>query len=297
MDTTKICILANCVHHSLALTLRQNLPGVKVVSYPLFAIAPEKYPEILANLATFDAILMLDHSEKFHPLDTATVRQHYGDKTYVCPTPFFAGQQPDMCYMVANGTRLVSHDALMGDYNSALLFWECQAGRGTDDIVADYVSGTAFGKIKLRALWEASLERLRSDEKNTEIEISPIIAKLAPTKQLFLSFNHPTEELICAIAESFAQKAFDFDGEFSPIPAAVHDLYADAFWPIRDEVMQANGMDFERRGTFKRPDRMGGETLSVEEFARLSCDYYKSLPDLDKIKVVTPNYLPTHLEI
>lgn len=296
MNNLKICVLGNCVHAGLAVTLRQNLPEAQVVSYPLFAIDPAEYSGILADLANFDAILMLDHSEKFQPLDTVNIRRLYPDKTYVCPTPFFAGQQPDMCYMLANGERLVSHEALMGDYHSALLLWECQAGRETADIVADYVSGVAFSKIKLKALWDVSLERLRLNEANTEIEISPIIARLAPTKQLFLSFNHPTEELICAIAQSFAQKAFGFEGDFTPIPAAIHDLYADAFWPIRDEVMKANGMDFERRDTFKRPDRMGGATLSIEEFATLSCDYYKSLPDLGKIKVVTPDYLPTHLE-
>lgn len=296
MGALKICILANCVHASLSKTLQHNMPGAIVSSYPLFAIPPEKYRDILKDLAEFDAILMLDHSKKFSPLDTKNLRAVYGDKVFVCPTPFFAGQQPDMCYMIANGQRLVSHDALMGDYNSALLLWDCQAGRDTDEIVADYVSGAAFKKLDLKALWDTSLERLRAGEAETQIAISPMISELSRTKQLFLSFNHPTEELICAIAEDFARQAFGFEGSFTPIPAAEHDLYADAFWPMRDEVMQANGLNFARRDTFKRPDRMGGATLTIAEFARLSCDYYKSLSDLDGIKVVTPDYLATHLE-
>lgn len=291
----KIAVLSNCTHRGVAKTLQKNLPDAQVVSYPVFALDAAAREKVLDDLSEMDRIFTLEHTEKFAPLDTKSLRARFKERVYSCPTPFFCGQQPDMAYLLEGNNIFVSRVELLGDYNSGLLLSMVQDGIPQETIVADYVSGAAFELIDIPGLWNASLQRLRDVENRTEISISGAISELARHKQVFLSFNHPTEDLICEISEQFARKALGSNISFEPISPADHDLYADAFWPVRPQVQDAMGLTFHAEQEFKRPDRMGGEMLTIEDFARASCDFYYSHPNLQKLNVVTPDYLKNYL--
>lgn len=288
-----LVVLGNCTHVSLALALRNSSLFSKVDSLEVYSVPEEDRQRQAANLAIADMILTIEHGESFGPLSTGALQRMYPGRVFSLPTPFFSGTVPDMAYLVRGGT-ISRALAVMGDYHSALLLMECQSGYSEMDIVSRYESGEAFCRLDVKGVWDDNIRELKSRERGTNIAISNYIEARAAEGKIaedFLSFNHPREGLVNHIARSFAKLAFGPKVEIPPILTAEHNLYHDALWPLHPVVAEILGLPLPQPPVYKTPDCLGGEQISIREFATRSFRFFNEGNASGEFKIATPSYL------
>lgn len=291
-------VLANCTHRSLMVALTRSGVFSRVESAELYSMDESRRTTLAEDVERFDLILTIEHGENFGQLATARLKERLGSRVYSLPTPFFSGTVPEMAYLSYEGS-ITRSAAVMGDYHSGLLLAELRAGYSTEQIVGRYVSGTAFERLDVEGIWAASLEELRQREKTAEITLSPFIEEAASRGEIgeqFLSFNHPREDLINHIARSFIQKATGQACSPALLTAQMHNLYADAIWPLHPVVAARLGLPQPTRLTFKQPDRMGGKIMEMDEFVRRSIAFFTTDKDPEKFRILSPSYLPTRIQ-
>ena len=288
-----LIVLGNCIHVSLALVLRKSGLFSKVDSLEVYSVPEGDRQREAEKLDAAQLILTIEHGEAFGPLSTAALRQAYPGRIFSLPTPFFSGTLPDMAYLIRDGA-ISRAPAVMGDYHSALLLLECQAGYSEMDIVDRYESGEAFGRMDVKGVWDDNLKELKSRELNTSIGISEYIESRAAEGKIgedFLSFNHPRESLVNHIARTFAKVALGPKAEIAPLPASEHNLYQDALWPLHPVVSEILGLPMPQPPIYKTPNRMGGERMGIREFASRSCHFFNEGDASGEFKIATPSYL------
>lgn len=198
-----------------------------------------------------------------------------------------------MAYLVRDGA-ISRAPAVMGDYHSALLLRECQSGYSEMDIVSRYESGEAFRRLDVKGVWDDNLRELKSRERGTSIAISDYIEARAAEGKIaedFLSFNHPKEGLVNHIARSFAKLALGPKAEIPPILKVEHNLYHDALWPLHPVVAEILGLPLPQPPVYKTPDSLGGEQISIREFATRSFRFFNKGDSSGEFKIATPSYL------
>ena len=294
-NRTRIAILANCTHTALTRTLRRHDPTLDIISFPVFAMTPAQLQETADRLDGVDQILTLVHGDRFGPLATAALRARHGTKVTAAPVPFFAGQHPDMAYVVAAGRRIGQEGGPLGDYSSAVILRDLQRGLSETQTVDRYVSGESIAELDIRRLWDQGLERLRDTEATTEIAISDQIAAAARGGQPFLTFNHPTAPLIAGICSRFLSRVQDRPVTVAALSEADHPLTTGAFWPVRDTVKAALGLNFPSDQRFKAQQDNGGHRMDVATFAAESYRAFRRTEAPEALRVVTPDYLAVQI--
>lgn len=288
-----LIVLANCIHLSLALVLRKSGLFSTVDSLEVYSVPEGDRQREAEKLSDLDMILTIEHGEGFGPLSTAALREAYPGRIFSLPTPFFSGTVPDMAYLIRDGS-ISRAPAVMGDYHSALLLLECQGGYSEADIVDRYESGEAFRRMDVKGVWDDNLRELKSRELSTSIGISEFIESRAAEGKVgedFLSFNHPREGLVNHIARSFARVALGPKAEIPPLSASEHNLYQDALWPLHPVVSEILGLPVPQTPVYKTPDHLGGERMSIREFASRSCRFFNEGSACAEFKIATPSYL------
>ena len=291
----RIAILANCTHTALTMTLRRHDPALDIISFPVFSMTADQMRETAERLDGVDHILTLVHGDRFGPLATAALRARHGGRVTAVPVPFFSGQQPDMAYVQAEGRRIGDENGPLGDYSSAVILRDLQRGLDETRTVDRYVSGESIAELDIRRLWDQSLDRLRQTEATTEIAISDTIAAMARGGQPFLSFNHPVAPLIAEICSRFLTRVQDRPVSMVPLADDLHPLASGAFWPVRDVVKAALGLNFASDQRFKVQQGRGGQWMNVESFAAASYRAFAQAPAPDALRVVTPDYLAAQI--
>ena len=293
----RIAILANCTHTALTRTLRRHDPALDIISFPVFAMTPAQLQDTADRLDGVDHILTLVHGDRFGPLATAALRARHGPKVTAVPVPFFAGQHPDMSYVVAAGRRIGQEGGPLGDYSSAVVLRDLQRGLTEAQTVDRYVSGESIAELDIRRLWDQGLDRLRQTEagQGTEIAVSDLVAAAARGGQPFLTFNHPTAPLIAAICSRFLTRVQDRPVTVAPLSEADHPLTTGAFWPVRDTVKAALGLNFPSEQRFKTQQDRDGQWMDVATFAAESYRAFKRTEAPEALRVITPDYLAAQI--
>ncbi|WP_386806040.1 WcbI family polysaccharide biosynthesis putative acetyltransferase [Litorisediminicola beolgyonensis] len=294
----RILVLANCTHHSIALALRSSGMFGTVQSAELYSMSKEERSRLSEKLDQFDAIVTIEHAEWAGPLATQMLRERLGDRLLILPTPFFSGLTPDMVYLNYQ-SEIARSTAVLGDYHSALVLADVQSGLSVDETTQRYASGTTFEQLDVKAVWQASLNELKVREASCDITLSDFIERATADGSIseqFLSFNHPAEGLISHIAR---QAIFRLTGQAVDgvlITPAQHNLYADAYWPMHAAVAEILGLPRPTKNRFKQPKRMGEAFLNIEDFARLSAEFFLKDRAPEGFSIVTPHYVQNNLK-
>ncbi|MDJ0820340.1 MAG: WcbI family polysaccharide biosynthesis putative acetyltransferase [Paracoccaceae bacterium] len=294
----RVLVVANCTHYSLALALRKSGLFGSVASAELYSMTPEERERLAQELDGYDYILTLEHGDNFGALATSALRQRLGKRVVSLPTPFFSGTVPEMAYL-RYGTDIARTAAVMGDYHSGLVLADVQSGFSAEQIVDRYVSGKIFDRLDVEGVWQDSMAALKEREQGTDIALTPFIEQVAANGTIsdqFLSFNHPTEDLINYIAGAFIKQTLGGqDSAHAFVSQAEHNLYADAFWPLHPVVAARLGLPPTRRQTFKQPNRLGGAELTMEAFVRGSVAFFTEDKDPAQFQIATPGYLTARI--
>lgn len=294
----RILVLANCTHYGIAQALRASAAFGYVESAELYSMTPDQRAALADRLGEFDAVVTVEHAEWAGPLATKPLRERLGARLLTLPTPFFSGLTPDMVYLKYRD-EIARSAAVLGDYHSALVLAEIQAGVSVDDTVRRYVSGEAFERLDVRAVWQASLDELKTREGTCDITLSDFIeASVADGSiaERFLSFNHPTEGLINHIAHQAIAQLTGRRINSELITRAQHNLYADAYWPMHPTVAEILGLPRPRNDRFKQPRRMGEAELDIADFARLSAEFFLKDGTPEGFSIVTPHYVQSNMK-
>jgi hypothetical protein len=272
----RVLILANCTHQSIALALRASGLFDTVQSAELYSMAPADRDLLAEQIDSFDAVVTLEHAEWAGPLATKALRDRCGAKLLSLPTPFFSGLTPDMVYLKYEDD-IARSAAGLGDYHSALLLADVQAGLDIEETVRRYVTGEVFERLDVAAVWQDSLRELKMREADCDIKLSDYIdAGVADgtIAEQFLSFNHPTEGMINHIACDTITKLTGRKVDRALITRDQHNLYSDAYWPMHPVVAETLGIPRPRTNLFKQPERLGNAFLSIEDFSRRSVEFF-----------------------
>jgi hypothetical protein len=286
-------ILANCTHISLAKALRKSGHFNKVDSVEVYTVAPERREEVANSLAGYEFIMTLDHGEAFGSLSTAALRERYGCRVFSLPTPFFSGVMPDMAYLTLR-SQISRAPGVLGDYHSGLILTECRDGFSEDEIVRRYADGSAFERLDIQGIWDDGLAELKRREVSCDISISDYIRQQKELNLItedFLSFNHPREGLINYITKLFLNLALGVDDYHNGLLPEEHNLYQDARWPTHPVVAERLGLTVPKYNTFRSPNRLGGEEMSIADFARRSCRFLRSNTPINHFQIHTPWFL------
>lgn len=292
-----VVVLGNCTHISIARTLRKSNRFSKVASVEVYTVPQEKRGQTADSLEAFDLVLTLEHGEAFGPLATSALRERFGDRLFSLPTPFFPGTMPDMAYLLLDG-KISRAPGILGDYHSGLILTECADGLSEQEVVRRYTDGSAFDRLDVEGVWDDAIAELERRERNTQIQFSDFIRErrqLGLVGEDFLSFNHPREAFINHICGAFARLVLGTDTRLPPLLAHEHNLYHDARWPLHPAVAERLGLPLPSLDTFKTPERLGGEELTVSEFARRSHRFFTSEGPAEKFKINTPSYLTNRI--
>ncbi len=290
---SRVLVMANCTHSSLALALRKSGVFAEIHSAELYSMSNQEREKLATELDQYSYILTLEHGDDFGPLSTSALRQKLGDKLLSLPTPFFSGLMPDMAYLLY-GDNIARTAAVLGDYHSGLILEEVRAGFCREDVVRRYVSGEAFDQLDVQGVWDKNLAELKAREKNTDIAISTFIEQAVADGTIadqFMSFNHPSEGLINHIAQAFIRRTTGQEHTRDLVTRQTHNLYADAFWPLHPTVAERLGLPQPETTMFKQPERLGGAHFEIDEFVRRSVDFFNERPALEKFTITTPHYL------
>lgn len=293
MAKPSVIVLGNCTHYALKTALAVSDAFETVASAELYSLPEDARETLATELATYDYILTLQHGSHFGPVATGALKKRYLDKVVSVPTPFFSGTMPDMAYLLYDGS-IARAQTVLGDYHSALLMAESADDLSRDMIVQRYVSGQAFDRLDVAQIWQDNLCELGERDKKADIALVPFIKETSQTGAIasgFLSFNHPTEHLITYVARQFMTRIAVGDPQRARLSADQHNLYADAHWPLHPVVAERLKLPQASNPTFKTPDRMGGERLSVAEFARRSVDSFRDGKALEQFSISTPAFL------
>lgn len=297
MNDSRILVIANCTHHSLALAIRASGMFSKVDSAELYSMSEEARSKLAEDIDEYGFVLSLEHGEGFNSLSTQALRARLGSRLVSLPTPFFSGLMPDMAYLQYEG-EIARSAAVLGDYHSALILDEVRSGFTIDEVTKRYVSGEAFERLNVEAIWSENLTELRKREAKTNLSISSYIEHAAAKGTLagqFLSFNHPTEGLINYIAQGFIRHITGQECPSAMVTKENHNLYADACWPLHPVVAERLGVQRTSQTLFKQPNRLGGKYMTMEEFAHRSATFFISGRRPERFTVVTPHYLLQHI--
>lgn len=296
-STPAAAVLANCTHASLAKALSKSGCFSSVRSVEVYTVPEEAREKEAETLSEVDFILTLEHGEGFGPLSTASLRERFGGRVFALPTPFFSGLMPDMAYLTVAG-EISRAPGVLGDYHSALILRECQDGRSEEEVATRYADGTAFERLDVEGVWNDGIEELKRREKNTEISLSDFLMERKAVGLLteeFLSFNHPREGLINHIAQTFLTLAIGPSAKAEPLMPSEHNLYHDARWPLHPAVAQRLGLPLPRTQTFRSPNRLGGEEMTLSEFALRSARFILSENSPQDFEIHTPWFLKNRL--
>jgi hypothetical protein len=290
-------ILANCTHISLAKALRKSGHFNKVDSVEVYTVAPERREEVANSLAGYEFIVTLDHGEGFGSLSTAALRERYGCRVFSLPTPFFSGVMPDMAYLTLRG-QISRAPGVLGDYHSGLILAECRDGFSEEEIVRRYSDGSAFERLNIQGIWDDGIAELKRREVSCDICISDYILQQRELNLIaedFLTFNHPREGLINYITKTFLNLALEITEHQNGLLPEEHNLYQDARWPTHPVVAERLGLTAPKCNTFRSPNRLGGEEMSVADFARRSCRFLRANTPSSHFKIHLPGCLEKHI--
>lgn len=291
-------VIANCNHWSLSEALRQANLFENVHSIALYSLPTEERKRLFDTIDRFDYILTLSHGSRYGDLSTSNLKKMLGSRLVSVPTPYFSAIYPDICYL-QHGQELATCERLLGDYHSAAILNDVKMGYTSEEIAQRYENGESFSLLDLEGIWQDNINEMLTRDSICDIPLSPLINQAlgdGSLQDLFLSINHPSERVINYIACSFVRKTLS---ETFPqqelISSAMHGLYAGAILPVHPIVVSKFGLREPKNIQFKQPDDLGGQRFSLNRFAKLSADYFKSINNLDLVSISSPYYLSSRI--
>lgn len=289
----KLLVLANCTHHSIGEALKASSLFDFVRTEAVFSLTDTQRQSLAGEIDSFDYVVSLEHAGWAGELESSRLRSRLGGRLITLPAPFFSGLFPDKAYLTYGGS-ISRCSAALGDYHSALILEEVKSGYGLEDIVQRYASGESFSRIDIIGVWNDSLEELKEREKHNDVCLSDYIEKCVEEGTIsdqFLSFNHPREGLINHIARSIIKMLTGKLVETQLLTREMHNLYAGPRWPLHPAVALRLGLPRPIDVRFKRPLAAGGGWMELDEFVRVSVDFFKRGVVPENFKIVTPHYL------
>lgn len=289
----KLLILANCIHWSLATALENSGFFSRVDSHALFLLSSEQRLKLLETVHLYDYVLTLQHNSNYGELSTESLKAKFGERILSVPTPFFSGLTPDICYLTYSGS-LSRSSSVLGDYHSSIILTEMQSGTDKQETVRRYVSGESFDLLDIKGVWNDNIEELVKRDQLADIKLMPYIESSISSRIIatdFFTFNHPSENIVNYIAHEFIRQIFSTQLSKTLIDGSSHSLSQGVFCPMHPVV--ADCMELPRSSVvnFKQPSEFGNGTITLEEFAASSYDFFATHDDLSKFVITTPRYL------
>jgi hypothetical protein len=196
----KISVIGNCQIAALNPILRMMNPSIEIVNFPaVHTLQESNRREIEENLKTADWIFTQPIGAEY-PVDfvrTAHLKAAYPGKTILWPVAYFSGYAPDWDVL-----RDASKDHYPGpllSYHSSKILFAFFSGMNMPSAVQFFLGSTEFDSSRYGDAVAASLNNLKSRERELNVRLSDYIEERFRDRRLFHIMNHPDISVMAEI--------------------------------------------------------------------------------------------------
>lgn len=247
----KICVMGNCQSAPIKSLLQQrlNIPCEIIQIKPVHLLKEHDIKGVVSTLSSSDVVVthLISNNYNNFPIGTDQLSDivKADAKVIVVPNAHYIGYFPSFIYIKdfkGRGVtpRVPEYSHFPSDYHDAF----CIAAK-----IKDYSLDKLFGfyeSYKGAADWlegyiDESLFNLREREQDCHVKISDFIEDNYKNRQLFWTFNHPTNELLTYMADQIIDRL-----GFSPVQnKAPHEFLQETILPIFPFISKNLGMSFD----------------------------------------------------
>lgn len=258
----KIIVLGNCQGPGIGRAIA-SLADFSVLGLDILNVSLDQ-PALLRLLAGADRLLAPVLSERFGPLHSERVRDHFGGRVRLYSLPYFRGIHPDTVYLGEWGNRIQSP---LGDYHSAVVVRSFLDGLSSRECVDRFSAGLT--RLNPKAAFRRSAEELRRREAAVDIRIADWLLATIRRKPCLYTINHPTSDLFVGIAETFLA---ELGHRPTKTPGALlgNVLAGGVIWPVHAVIAQALGLRYATGDVFQS----GSTILDLDEYVTRAYQLY-----------------------
>ena len=235
----KIGIHFNCQNDGIADSLRALLPDADIVNFHSDADLPERAQAERAAILNACDHIIINHADARHGLLSMAALQRSARRCHVLPVFGFAGYQPDMVYVHANGQVLSS---ATGSYHSRIALAGYLAGLDARDTAALYNS-LVFTRLGYFATFEEQVALMSAHWARDGIEAEPLLRRWAARGCFAYSINHPKIVVLLDLARIACERMGIAPANPDIDPASLPDkLASGSMHPVYPEIAAALGI-------------------------------------------------------
>jgi hypothetical protein len=287
-----VLVIGNCQARPISTMLATN-DDLNVLEPIVLQIAkPEDKQEHLDKMQQADFILTQKTDKTFHlaHLRSDEVKATYPN-AFIWPNVFYGGQQPFLRYFTLKaGGRMFGPLEAMHDLR-IYAKWAKLRGVEMPDLQLD-------DPDYVKLIQEVSLAELRAREAGSDFIISDYIVENQANERLFLTFNHPTRQVLAVLVQRMAEAM-----KIGALPETIYEGHeplgryrTPSSWPA---TAGASDISAYQGDTYELAEAGGVNRLqtrpkpySEEELEAAYFEIYDHNPDYRDLTAMrlTPNY-------
>mgnify|MGYP001795630478 CR=1 FL=1 len=284
----KVLVIGNCQARPIASILEKISPDVETLEPIILHLSDENDEEAHLNVIESADLIFTQYTvDAFKPahLRSSRLKETRPEKTFVWPNIFYAGQQPDLCYITHVGTGRIKSP--LDTYHDL-------------DILSDWYAlqdvPFPFEKTSHDVIHQQSLTKLRDREVEAcDVIVSDLIEEKYKSERLFFTFNHPSLSLLKAVASRLIEvSGLSFKRSSKLMPEPLGRFVPRSIWDtdkLHQRVFSGSKIDLADPNI-----ALPGPPVkySYKELVSLSHKCYEvqksRLLDMEKLRF-TPNYI------
>lgn len=195
-SSIKIAVVGNCQARPLSAALTNLAPAVTISGTVIVHLVNDAQIEEYAPILAGSDLIFAQRVADNYPcafVRTDNLKRQYGSKVVSWPNLYFSGYNPELFYLKDPDRR--NTNGPLGEYHVREVrdTW-CQ-GKSVSEAV-NSMTDLAFQEQQYSGVPDESIRDLAAREKDTDVKISEWVSQRRWDRQLFLTFNHPSNHAL-----------------------------------------------------------------------------------------------------
>jgi hypothetical protein len=251
VSLVKIAVVGNCQARPLALAVAQLVPSATISGIAIVHLVNDTQAEEYGSIFTDADIILAQRVVDNYPctfVRTSNLALAYGEKVVSWPNLYFSGYNPELFYLKGPDRRNATGP--LGEYHVREIHQAWMQGKLVGETVA-LMSDAALHEKHYATAADESISELAKREEQTDVKISDWVLERRWQKQLFFTFNHPSNLAILKTARLLLKRAEVSMSESNALVIAKKEALGKILCPINPYIKSKYSLAFQQSDRYK----------------------------------------------